>query len=140
LKLADALRVAEEKKLDLIEIAPQANPPVARIMSFDKFRYRQEKEEKKQKQARRGREMKQVRISPRAALNDLQIKARLAEEFLKEGLRVEINLFLRGREKTNKDWNFQKLREFLDMIKIPYQVTMEPKMSGRGLVTQIVKK
>lgn len=140
MKLADALRVAEEKKLDLIEIAPQANPPVARIMSFDKFRYRQEKEEKKQKQARRGREMKQVRISPRAALNDLQIKARLAEEFLKEGLRVEINLFLRGREKTNKDWNFQKLREFLDMIKIPYQVTMEPKMSGRGLVTQIVKK
>jgi translation initiation factor IF-3 len=126
--------------LDLIEIAPTAKPPVARIMSFDKFRYQKEKEEKKQKHGQKTKELKHVRISPRAALNDLLIKARQAEKFLTLGYRVEINLFLRGREKGNKTWSLQKLREFLDLIKIPHEVTLPPKAGGRGFVTQIAKK
>jgi len=70
----------------------------------------------------------------------LQIKARMVEEFLKAGHKVEINLFLRGREKTNTAWNAQKLNEFLAMIKLPYQITTTPKIGARGLMTQIVKK
>lgn len=140
MKLEEALKIAKEKGLDLIEVVPQAKPPVTRIISFDKFRYQKEKEEKKQKQALKIKELKHVRITPRAALNDLQIKADMAEEFLKEGHKVEINLFLRGREKGNKDWNFDKIRGFLGMIKTPYQITMEPKIGGRGLVAQITKK
>lgn len=140
LKLAEALGLAQEKGLDLIEIAPTAKPPVARIISFDKFRYQKEKEEKKQRLTQKAKELKHVRISPRAAENDLQIKAGMAEEFLKDGHKVEINLFLRGREKGNRDWNLKKLNEFLARIKTPYQITMEPRPGGRGFVTQIMKK
>jgi len=109
-------------------------------MSFDKFRYQQEKKEKKQRLAQKGKELKGVRISPRAAANDLAIKARRVEKFLEEGHRVEISILLRGREKSNKDWNLQKLQDFMKMIKVPYQVTMEARPGGGGFVTQIAKK
>ena len=81
-----------------------------------------------------------MRISPRAAENDLKIKATLADEFLEKGHKVEINLYLRGREKGNRDWNAEKLKQFLGMIKTPYLVTMTPRPGGRGLVAQIMKK
>jgi len=137
---AEALALAKEKGLDLIEIAPMGKPPVVRIMSFDKFRYHREKEEKKQRQAQKNKEMKQVRITPRAALNDFQIKARKVDEFLKEGHRVEINIFLRGREKYNKEWALKKLAEFLTLIQEPHQKMGEPKQGGRGYVIQVMKK
>ena len=135
-----ALALAIEKGLDLIEIAPNINPPVARIIQFDKFRYQKEKEFKKQRLAQKAKELKHVRITPRAALNDLEVKVRKAEEFLSEGHKVEINLYLRGREKGNKEWGLRKLDEFLKMIKIPHQVTMEPKWGMRGFTSQITKK
>jgi translation initiation factor IF-3 len=140
LKLQEALKMAEERGLDLIEIAPTATPPVAKIISFDKFRYQKEKEEKKQNQAVRGKDLKHVQITPRAAANDLQIKVGRLEEFLNEGRKVEINLRLRGREKQNKEWSMKKLNEFLQMIKVPYKVTMEPRFFGKGYSVQIDKK
>jgi translation initiation factor IF-3 len=109
-------------------------------MSFDKFRYQKEREEKKQRIAQKAKELKQIRISPRAAANDLETKARQAEKFLNEGHKVEILIFLRGREKGNREWNLQKLHDFVKMIKVPYQVTMEAKPGGGGFVTQIAKK
>ena len=135
-----ALAEAQEKGLDLIEISPNAHPPVARMISFDKFRYQEEKKEKKQRKTEKTKELKQVRISPRAALNDLQIKARLAEEFINEGHKVEIQLYLRGREKVHKDWNRKKMNEFLQLITIPFRLSMEPKPGGRGMIAQIDKK
>ncbi len=136
----EALTIAGGKGLDLIEIAPMTSPPVARIMSFDKFRYERDKEEKRQRQAQKPKELKEVRITPRAARNDLQIKARRADEFLEEGHKVTINLFLRGREKANKEWALQKMEEFFRMVSIPHQITMAPRPGGRGYVAQIVKK
>lgn len=135
-----ALALAREKGLDLIEIVRMATPPVVRIMNFDKFRYQRDKEEKKQRQAQKNKDIKHVRITPRAAKNDLQTKARRASEFLKDGYKVEINLFLRGREKYNKEWALKKLEEFLLIIEEPYQRGMEPKQGGRGYVIQITKK
>jgi len=140
LKREDALNLAKAEGVDLIEIVPTARPPVAKIISFDKFRYYQEKEEKKQRTTQKAKELKHVRISPRAAENDLKIKATLADEFLEKGHKVEINLYLRGREKGNRDWNAEKLKQFLGMIKTPYLVTMTPRPGGRGLVAQIMKK
>ena len=140
LKFEDAKTLAKDRGLDFIEIAPNAKPPVARVMSFDKFRYQKEKEEKKQRRAEKAKELKTVQITPRAALNDLQIKARKAEEFLSEGHNVEISIFLRGREKGHKEWALQKLNEFLTLIRTPYKVTMESRPGGRGFITQIAKK
>jgi len=140
MKREDALALAKEKSLDLIEIASAVNPPVARIMSFDKFRYHQEKDEKRQRNAQKQKDLKQVQITPRSALNDLQIKAKKAEDFLNEGHKVTISLFLRGREKANKEWALKKMREFISMIAVSHEITMEPKQGGRGFIAQIAKK
>ncbi len=137
---AEAFRRAQERGLDLIEIAPAAKPPVARIMSFDKFRYLKEKEEKQQKRAERGRELKHVRITYRAAANDLVIRARQAEKFLEEGHKVEVMIAFRGREKGNKEWGLKKLDEFLKTIAVPHQITMPPRWGGWGFTAQISKK
>lgn len=140
LSLQEALQLAKEKGLDLIEIVPNAKPPVAKIMSFDKFRYQEKKKLKKQKAGQKTQEFKQVRISARAAEHDLQIKAEKVNEFLNEGHIVEIQLFLRGREKANKDWAKQKLYDFLKIITPEHKVLLEPKYGGRGFNAQVAKK
>lgn len=140
MSLSSALQAAIDRGLDLIEIAPMAKPPVAKIIGFDKFRYQQEKEEKKKRSAQKAKELKQVRITPRAGQSDLQVKVRKVEEFLAGGHKVEIGLFLKGREKGNKEWGLNKLHEFLKMIVTPHLVTLPPKQGGRGFITQIAKK
>lgn len=135
-----ALKLAKEKGIDLVEIAPTARPPVARIISFDKFRYQKEKEEKKQKTAQKVGQLKKIRISAREAKNDLENKIKKIKEFFEEGDKIEILLTLRGREKYNQPWARLKMDEFLRMIEGEYKFTMEPKFAGKGLVTQIIKK
>lgn len=137
---AEALQLAKEKELDLIEISASSNPPVARIMNFDKFRYQKEKEEKKARASQKTKELKGIRITARAAENDLQTRIKKLVEFLEDGHKVEITLALRGREKGNKDWALKRLQEFLAMIPIPYTLTLPPKQGGRGFVTQLTKK
>lgn len=139
-KIEEALQLAAAKGLDLVEIGPNAKPPVVRIISFDKFRYQKEKEEKRQKQSQQARDLKQVRITPRMAANDLRRKRGDVEEFLAKGHRVEINMSLKGREKAHRDIGLQKLKDFVSIIETPYTVTLEPKSGGRGFITQITKK
>jgi translation initiation factor IF-3 len=140
LKTSAALERAKEMGLDLIEVSPAANPPVARIMSYDKFRYEETKKLKKQKAKQKGQELKQVKISIREAKNDLERKANRVNEFLEGGNQVEIMLWLRGREKANKDFARNKLTEFLTTIDPDHKVIMHPKYSGRGFIVQVAKK
>lgn len=135
-----ALVVARQENLDLIEVAPQGTPPVARIMSFDKFRYEQEKAWKKQRLVVKPKGLKQVQISIRGATNDLLIKARKIEEFFEEGHKVEVRLRLRGRERNNLDFARQKLYDFLKLVSIDHRVTSEVKSGGFGMTVQIEKK
>lgn len=140
---AKAIALARpEEKLDLIEIAASAKPPVARLMSYDKYRYEEAKREKKERLAQKGGGVKQVQISARAATHDLEIKLKQLEEFLNEGHQVDINVRLRGREKGMKDWARQKLEEFLKMIpqEIEYKRISEPRFGGYGLSIQVAKK
>lgn len=139
LKREEALARAKPG-IDLIEISPNAKPPVARLMSFDKWRYERAKQEKKERIAQKGTNLKQVQITARSATNDLMVKVRQLEKFLEEGHPVEINLFLRGREKYNKDWARQKLNEFLKMITAEHRQITEPRFGGRGMTMQISKK
>ncbi|KKQ21864.1 MAG: translation initiation factor IF-3 [Candidatus Wolfebacteria bacterium GW2011_GWC1_37_10] len=138
--LSEALKIAGDKNLDLIEIVPGAKPPIAKIISFDKFRYQKEKELKKQKTSQKTSELKQIQISARAAQNDMEIKARQLEKFLNEGHKIGIVLVLRGREKYNRDWGRQRLDEFLKLISAEYKITAEPKFGGRGIMMQIANK
>lgn len=136
----DALALAAKENLDLIEVASKTNPPVARIMSFDKYRYEQEKIEKKARLSQKSTEIKQVQISGRAAQNDLMVKMRKLEEFLNEGHRVIVKLVLRGREKQHKEWALEKLNGFLKMTAIEHKIVSEPRFDNRGVNMQIVKK
>lgn len=136
----NALSLAKEKGLDLIEIAPNITPPVARIMAFDKFRYQKEKEERKQRKASVVKGLKQIRISPRLATHDLELKIKQTEEFLAKDHRVEIYLKLIGREKGNREWGFKKISEFVGLVKTPIVISMPPKFVGSGFAAQIMKK
>ncbi len=129
-----------EEGLDVIEVVPNAKPPVVRVMSFDKYRYEQEKKEKKERLAQKTTGLKHVQISVRAAQNDLMIKLRQLEEFLDEGYTVEIQLRLRGREKGKKDWAQQKIEGFIKMIATEHKVIMAPRFGGRGMIAQVAKK
>jgi len=138
--LEEALKIAASKNLDLVEIAPEASPPVAKVVSFDKFRYQKEKEAKGQRKQNRVREMKQVQISSRSAKNDLLIKVKRVEKFLGEGHKVEILMRLRGREKANTAWARQKLEEFIRLISAEYKILSDIRFIGSGFNIQIDKK
>ena len=130
----EALKLTRpEEGLDLILISPNAIPPVARIISYDKFRYEEAKREKKERAAAKGTEMKHVQITVRAAQNDLMVKVRQAEKFLAEGRPIEVNLRLRGREKRNKDLALEKLKEFLKMLPTEHKELFPPRFGQNAI-------
>ncbi len=139
----EALKLAKEKGLDLIEFAPLAKPPVARIMDYGKFAYREEKEERKQKAKQKKETLKIVRLGLNAGLNDLKIKAGKADEFLEEGLKVQVELVLKGRakyQKTFSDLGKQKIEDFLKLISAPVKIISELKKQPKGWNVTIVKQ
>lgn len=140
IETSEALRLAKEKGLDLVEISPMAIPPVVKIISFDKYRYQEEKKWKKQRATQKIQEMKQVQISVREATHDLGVKAVRVNKFLGEGNKVEVLLNLRGREKAHQDLAKQKLRDFIKTVDPEHKILSDIKWTGRGFNIQIVKK
>jgi len=136
LSLEEAKQKAQEAGLELVLVTEKAKPPVAKIVSFDKFRYQKEKELKKQGQ-QKNPESKRIQISPREGEHDLSFKLKRLEEFLQAGHKVEIQMTLRGREKGMKDFAKEKLQNFLDRVETPFKVTQGVNPGGRGLVTKI---
>lgn len=126
--------------IDLIEISAAAKPPVARLMSYDKFRYEEEKRIKKERLTQKGAAMKVVQITAKAAHNDLMVKVKQVEKFFAQGHPVEVTMRLRGREKRNKDWAMEKLKEFLTLIPVEHKKLNEPRFLGNGPAVQIAKK
>ena len=138
---ADAIALARpDDGIDLIEISAAAKPPVARLMSYDKFRYEEEKRIKKERLTQKGATMKVVQITAKAAHNDLMVKITQVEKFFGQGHPVEVTMRLRGREKRNKDWAMEKLKEFLKMLPMEYTSLTTPKFGGNGPGIQIAKK
>ncbi len=133
----DALRTAKEQGLDLVEIAPLAKPPVAKIISFDKYRYEKEKQLKKQKASLEIGDLKMVRITFGAAQHDLETRAAQITKFLEKGHKVQIELRLKGRQMRFKDLARQKLQEFLTIIKHPYKLNQDIKSTPKSFFAQI---
>jgi translation initiation factor IF-3 len=106
----EALRIAQDKGLDLIEVSPKAEPPVAKIMSFGQFQYQQSKQ-KKQKSKKV--ELKTVKISLKIGKHDLEVKAQKANKFLDDGNKVRVELFLRGRERQHYDLAKEIINNFV---------------------------
>lgn len=136
LSFKDALLKAQGKGLDLIEISPNAKPPVAKIMDYGKFQYEEKKKQKKTRTP--STEIKTLQIKVGTGEHDLGLKARKASEFLKGGHRVKIDLFLYGRLKyMEKDFLRERLERILHLITEEYKITDGPKRSPKGLTVII---
>lgn len=131
--------MAKEEGLDLIEIAPNAKPPVCRIMDYGKFQYQKSRKEKMQKAKQKRTEIKGVRISPRIGQHDLNFKAKQAEKFLNQGHKVKIEMILKGREKGLIDIAREKLNQFIEIIDLETVFEQEIKRQPRGLFVIIIK-
>ena len=134
-----ALEMARVQNLDLVEIAPQAKPPVARIIDFGKYLYQQEKQIKQQKAKQKTSELKLIKIGMKISDHDALIKIRKLEEFLGEGNKVKIDMFLRGRERANKDFARGKFNHFLSLIQAKYTVEQPMKQLPTGFNMLISK-
>ncbi|WBW50759.1 translation initiation factor IF-3 [Peptoniphilus equinus] len=132
--LNHALDLAFEKKLDLVKIAPQAKPPVCRIMDYGKYRYELIKKEKDSKKKQRVINIKEVRLSPSIEIHDLETKAKHAKKFLQNGDRVKVSVRFRGREMGHTNIGREVLDTFTEMISEFGTVDKRPKMEGRSMV------
>lgn len=140
MSLREALEKAHELSFDLIEISPNANPPVAKIMDYGKFQYDERKKEKNAKAKSKTVETKNVQVKVGTGDHDLELKAKKASEWLGEGNRVKIDLFLVGRSKF-MDIKFlkERLDRILRLITLNYKIAEEPKKSPKGLTVVIEK-
>lgn len=136
----EALRKAEEQELDLILIAPQAKPPVCRIMDYSKYRYEQAKREKEAKKKQRTVEVKEIRFSPNIDTNDLKTKSNSARKFLEKGNRVKVTLRFRGREMTHINETKGVLDEFAEMLSDVANIDKPAKMEGRNMSIVLAPK
>mgnify|MGYP001596417055 CR=1 FL=1 len=139
MKTVDAMKLAQEKGLDLVEVGPNVSPPIAKIMDYGKYVYRKERQEKKGGPKTKEPERKTVRVGFKTGAHDLQFKARQVGEFLKEGHIVKIELTLRGREKALAHMGKDKLANFLKFIAEEFSVQEGVKRSPFGWTT-IIKK
>ena len=128
---ADAQRLAYEKDLDLVKIAPNATPPVCKIMDYGKFRFEQMKKEKEAKKNQRVVEVKEVRMSPNIDTNDFNVKLKNAQKFLKEGNRVKVTVRFRGREMAHTSIGEVLLKQFGESCAEIATVEKNPKLDGR---------
>ena len=136
----DALRIAQEKELDLINIAPQAKPPVCKILDYGKYRFEQAKREKEAKKKQKVIEVKEVRLSPNIEDHDMETKARMAVKFLQGGDKVKVSVRFRGRELTRTEVGKVVLDQFVKSIADYAEVEKTPKMEGRSMVMFLMPK
>jgi len=133
----EALQKAREMELDLVEIAPKAQPPVCKIMDFGKYQYQQSRNERVNRANQKKVDTKGIRIGVRTDEHDLNFKKNQAEKFLKKGDKVKIEIQLRGREKAHQDLARQNLIDFMKLISIPYKTEQEIKKYPGGFNTVI---
>ena len=129
--IRQALEMAEEAQLDLVKIAPQARPPVCKIMDYGKFRFEQMKKEKEAKKNQRVVEIKEVRMSPNIDTNDFNVKLKNAQKFLKDGNRVKVTVRFRGREMAHTSIGEVLLKQFGEQCAEIATVEKNPKLDGR---------
>ena len=136
----DAQKLADEAELDLIKIAPKAQPPVCKIMDYGKFRYEQQKREKEAKKKQHVVETKEIRLSPNVEINDLKTKANNARKFIEKGDKVKVTLRFRGREMAHISSSAHVLDDFAKMLEDIAQVSKAAKLEGRNMTMFLEKK
>ena len=128
------MKLAYDAELDLVKIAPTANPPVVKIIDFSKYRYELKRREKEQKKKQKTIEVKEVRLSPNIDTNDLNTKISAARKFLEKGNKVKVNLRFRGREMSRMNQSKYILEDIAEKLSDIAQVDKPAKTEGRSLV------
>ncbi len=127
----EALKMAREQELDLVEVAPQANPPVCKILDYGKYRFEQEKKLRDSKRNQKQLKLKEIRMQPKIGSGDLDFKSKHVQEFLNEGNKVKVTIRFRGRELAHTELGYDVLKEVLKRLDDEYVVEKQPAMEGR---------
>ena len=135
----EALKKAQDLQMDLIEIAPNSDPPVARILDFKKFRYEESKKERGTKKGTHIKELKELWLSPRIAEHDLKVRLNRATQFLNEGHKVKLTVKFRGREMAHPETGHVVLRKAVDFFTGKVSIDREAKFEGRNLSLILTK-
>jgi translation initiation factor IF-3 len=128
---AEAQTLATEKNLDLVEVSPNADPPVARVMDYGKYKYEQEKQQQKQKKSKAG-QVKEIRLSMKIGAHDLEYRMKRAQEFLAEGNKVKLNVMMKGRENAYPKMAMDRVKKYAEMLE-GIKIEQEPVRAGRSI-------
>lgn len=141
MRTPDALRLAKERDLDLVEVSPHERPPIAKLMDYGKYKYQKSKEAKEAKAQGKGfkQETKAVRVGFKTGAHDKAFKAKKADEFLQEGHIVKVELTLRGREKAFAQMGREKLLEFIESLETPTIAQNQPQRGPYGWVQMVTR-
>jgi translation initiation factor IF-3 len=136
----DALRLADEKQLDLVEISPAAKPPVCKIMDFGKYKYEQSKREKEAKKKQKIISVKEVKLRPNIEDHDFDVKAKNATRFLKDGDKVKATIIFRGREIVHTQLGQKLLKRLAECVSEFALVERQPKLEGKNMIMILTPK
>jgi translation initiation factor IF-3 len=136
----DALKLAEDAGVDLVEISPAADPPVAKIIDWGKYQYQKMKEQQKNRKSSKQSELKQMRFGLKIGSGDLEIKLRKIRSFLSEGHKVRIQVFYRGREMAHKELGYDMINRIALLLEDDAVMEQQPQMAGRNLSVVIRSK
>lgn len=140
LSLQDALNLADEKKLDLVLVAPNNNPKVCKIMNYGKYKFEQSKKEKEARKKQKTFELKEIRITPNIDKHDFDFKAKNAQKFLEDGNKVKITVRFRGRELNYVKQGEQVLNQFIETLSEIAVAERKPVLEGKNLFIILAKK
>ena len=140
ISLNEALEKAEEKNLDLVLVAPNANPVVCKIMNYGKYKFEQAKKEKEAKKKQKVLEIKEIRVTPNIEEHDFNFKSKNARKFLNDGNKVKITVRFRGREVNNSKAGEVVLNKFIENLEDISTVEKKPKLEGRNMFIMLAKK
>jgi translation initiation factor IF-3 len=138
--LRDALNGAREQGLDLVEVAPGANPPVCKILDYGKFQYMQMKRQREARKGQKSTEIKEIRIRPKTGDYHIAFKLKRAKRFLAEGMKVKVRIQFRGREISHPEIAMALLREVADMLKDVADIEQKPDLDGRSMLMVVAPK
>lgn len=130
---SDALKAAEAAGLDLVEISPNANPPVAKVIDWGKYQYQKMKEQQKNRKSSKANDIKQMRMGLKIGAHDLDIKLKKIRGFLDQGHKVKIMIFFRGREMAHQELGFKMMDSIIEKLDGEAIVEQKPQLAGRNL-------
>jgi translation initiation factor IF-3 len=140
MSIQDARKLADEAGVDLVKIAPNAKPPVCRIVDYGKFKYEQLRKEKEARKKQKTVEIKEIRLSPNIDTNDLNTKVNAAKKFLEKGNRVKVTLRFRGREMAHMGASVHILTDFAEALSDIAVIDKQPKVEGRSMTMFLTEK